>query len=94
MYFWWVTLNPRNHFLFEGKKSNLFMSFAKVEVVVDSFKRIKLKGQEHIEKPAKNNRRRLHFVDGIKPMWILLLMRKIRKQGWELSLENMASRLW
>lgn len=52
---WWVAWNARNHFLFKGKKSNPLLSFARAEAAIDYFKRVKLKDQVQIKKPAKIN---------------------------------------
>ena len=46
----WVAWHVRNYFIFEGKKLDSLLSFAKAEAVIEAYQRRRLSRQTHIDK--------------------------------------------
>lgn len=46
----WAAWHVRNYFMFEGKKLDSLLSFAKAEAVIEAYQRRRLSRQTHIDK--------------------------------------------
>lgn len=46
----WAAWHARNRFVFEGKKLDSLLSFAKAEAIIEAYQRVRLSRQTHIDK--------------------------------------------